>query len=265
MKLSYTVARAVGRVTLLVTTPVEPALRVQTGALLLRQEKDACQAAFVDLRGDMPRLATAGGSFDADAVMALAALAARAERPGDHRELAVAADGADAPVVCQVTPVRHCELVSMSVPLPERMEEVKLPLCGGGVALPVVFRPGVRYVIVPAGTVDRVAARQALGHWCEVLSAPAVELLFWNEGSAAFEAIRYEHLTALTRRPGGSAGGAGALAAWLTVRRGAGQILSLKQPGGAVAAVTGRQGRLTSLTVSAPVELTAEKTTRLLF
>lgn len=268
MELHYTVADPTKNITLLITTPVEPALRAQVGARLLRQEKDACQVAFVERTDSMPRLAAAGGEFDACAVMAIAALTAFESRlaMGESWDLRLAVSGVKEPVDCTVTPVWSCDMVTVSMPLPEKIADVTFPLTGDSVTFPVVSFPGVSHIIVPVGAVDRTAAREVLRYWSDLLPTPAVGMLFWNEGASSFDPLLYVKATAATRWAPSSADGAAAIAAWLTVQRRADQSLSLKQPGGTIAAVTRWESDgLAALTVSGTVTLKKDKSADIVF
>lgn len=267
MKLSYTVADATGSITLLVTTPVEPALRTQVGARLLSLEKKACQVAFLDQTDGTSRLAAAGGQFDANAAMILAALLAFEEHlaVGESQDLQLSVSGADGPVTCTVTPVWRCDMVTLTMPLPEKITDVAFPLSGGSVKLPVVSFPGADHIIVPAGMVDRTAAPELLTHWSALLPAPAAGMLFWDEEAASFDPLLYVKAAAVARWVPSSADGAAAIAAWLTMQRRADQALSLKQPGGTIAAVTRWRDGLTSLTVSGTVDLKEDKSADIIF
>ena len=267
MELQYTVINPTKNITLLVTTPVEPALRPQLSARLMQQEKDACRVAFLERMEGTPRLAMAGGEFDAGAAMGLASLMAfeNGLNIGDSWDLPVEVSGADAPVACTVTPVWSCDMVTVSMPLPERVTDVTFPLTGGSVTFPVVTFPGISHIIVPAGTVDRTAVREVLPYWANLLPTPAVGLLIWNEGASFFDPLLYVKATDTTAWTQSSADGSAAIAAWLTEQRQVDQCLSLKQPGGTIAAATRWQDGLTSLTVSGTVVLQKDKSANIVF
>lgn len=266
MNVQYTVANPTKNITLLVTSPVEPALRAQVGARLLPLEKDARQAAFLDWTDSGPRLETAAGEFDANAAMALASLLAFEEHltVGESWDLRLSVSGVPEGLPCMVVPVRTCDLVSLTMPLPE-IRRMAFPLAGGSAAFPVVSFPGVSHILVPAGAVDRTAARELLNHWSALLSAPAVGLLLWNEGASFFDTLLCRKVPGTIDWLPSSADGAAAVAAWLTEQRGAGQSLSLKQPGGTIAAATRWENGLASLTVSGTVELIKDENADIVF
>jgi|GEM_PF-6815889 len=266
MNIQYTVANPTRNITLLVTSPVEPALRVQTGVRLLPLEKDAHQVAFLDWADSGPRLETLGGEFDANAAMAMASLLAFEEHLtlGESWDLRLSVSGVPDGLVCTVVPVRTCDLVSLTMPLPE-IADKSFPLTDGSVTFPVVSFPGVSHILVPAGTVDRTAVREILGYWSTLLPTPAVGLLLWNEDAPFFDTLLYRKATGTVDWLSSSADGAAAIAAYLTERRGADQSLSLKQPGGTIAAVTRWEAGLVSLTVSGTVELKRDETVDLVF
>lgn len=267
MKVQYTVADPTGNITLLVTSPAEAAIRAQLGARLLPLEKDARQAAFLVREDEGYRLETAGGELDGCALMAAAALLAFDEKAsfGETLTVRLGASGVPGSVTCEVTPVRTCDLVTVSMPLPEQIGPAVFPLTDGSVTYPVVSFPGVSHIIVPAGTVDRTAAREVLGHCSALLPSPAVGMLFWDERANAFEPLLYRKAFGTAEWLPASADGAAAIAAWLTKKRQAGQSLSLKQPGGVTAAVSRWQDGLVSLTVSGTVTLEKDGSADLVF
>jgi diaminopimelate epimerase len=151
------------------------------------------------------------------------------------------------------------------MPLPERIEPMDLPLSDGSLTLPVVFFPGIAHIVAPAGGVRRTAAEELLRRWSGLLPADAVGLLLWNEGTSFFDPLVYVKATDTAVWERGCASGSAAIAAWLTAQRGQDQCLSLKQPGGTIAAVTRWQDRLTALTISGTVKLGEEKTADVVF
>ncbi len=257
MNVQYVVADPTKNTTLLVTSATEPSLRTQLGVRLLPFEKDARQAAFLEWTDISARLETACGEFDGCAVMAAASLLASRKKAssGDRLVLSLEVSGSPDPVSCEVTPVHTCDLVTLSMPLPLRITDTVFPLTDGSITYPVVSFPGISHIIVPAGTVDRTSAREVLGHWSALLPSPAVGMLFWNGVSRTFEPLVYRKASGISEWLAASADGTAAITAWLTNRQQADQSLSLKQPGGVIAAVSRWQDGIVSLTVSGTVKL----------
>jgi len=267
MKIHYTVADPSKNITLLVTSPTDRALRPQLGARLIPLVKDARQAAFLDRTDTGMRLETAGGELDACAIMAAAALTAQRAGAtlGDVMTLPMEVPGLPEPVVCDVTAVHGVDLVTVTMPLPTRIETADLPVPGGSARYPVVSFPGVSHVIVPAGTVDRAAAREILAHWVSVLNVPAAGMLLWNEGTRALEPLVCRRAFGAAEWLPASADAAAAVAAWMTEKRRSALSLSVKMPGGTVAAVTRWEDRLLSLSVSGTVRLRRDDAVDLVF
>ena len=149
MELRYTVIDPTKNITLLVTTPVPRDVQPRVAAELLRRERGAEQVGFVEgLAAGNPRLQMMGGEFCGNATMSMAAWLHRDLPIGESCALTLPVSGASEPVSCQVTHLDGCFIGTVSMPLPERMETLSLPVCGVRQSLPVVFLPGICHVIM---------------------------------------------------------------------------------------------------------------------
>jgi diaminopimelate epimerase len=269
MELHYTLIDPTGNITILVTTPVPRAMHAQTAGKLLQREDTAEQVAFLEPSGTCPaRLQMMGGEFCGNATMGLGAwLCRQDELPlGETAQLLLEVSGADTPVPCAITPVRTCYLGTVSMPLPQKIEEMTFPGSGEALMLPVVSLPGICHIIAPTGTVQRHQAEELLRRWAEELPDRAVGLLLLDEERMHFDPLVYvkDTDTMVWERCCGS--GSAAIGAWLTQRRGSGQCLSLHQSGGTIAVVTVWNGQsLSDLTISGTVTIGKEKTIDLVF
>ena len=202
MELRYTVIDPTKNITLLVTTPVPRDVQPRVAAELLRRERDAEQVGFVEgLAAGNPRLQMMGGEFCGNATMSMAAWLHRDLPIGESRALTLPVSGASEPVSCQVTHLDGCFIGTVSMPLPERMETLSLPVCGVRQSLPVVFLPGICHVIVPADMIGRDRAEDTLRAWGDLLPGEAMGLLLLDEGQTAFTPLVYVKPTEAARRP----------------------------------------------------------------
>lgn len=268
MVIQYLLADPTKNITVLVTTPVSRALQPELASLLLDLEPEAEQVGFVETAADgQMRLQMMGGEFCGNATMSMAAWLHRDLPVGAECALALPVSGAPEPVPCRVTHIDGCFIGTVSMPLPERVETLSLPVCGVMQSLPVVFLPGICHVIVPADMIRRDQAEETLRAWSELLPGEAMGLLLLDESQTAFMPLVYVRPTDSCVWERGCGSGSASIGAWLTQVRGADQCVSLRQPGGVIQVVTQTDGgaRLTSLTITGTVCLgkTKKATVRL--
>ena len=256
MKLTYVPVKIAKSITLLVTSPVERALQVQTAGWLLRREKNAEQVAFVAWDGDTPLLETVGGALSVDGAIALTAWLAldNGVPMGETWEFPLPCGELSLP--CAVTPVNTCCLVTVTMP-PAEVTDFSP---SDSLTLPLVRYPGVCHLIAPAGTVQRTAAAELLRRWGPALKTPAAGLLFWNEGARSFDPLIWDRASGKPVWRQSCADAAAAVGVFLSGKLG--QSVSLHQPGG-VMAVTASEGG--AFTVTAPAEVGKTCTAELVF
>ena len=266
MKLEYTVIDPTKNITLLVTNPVPRDVQPRLAARLLKLEEDAEQVGFVEQYASaLPRLQMMGGEFCGNATMSMAAWLMRREPVGTVRDLLLEVSGAPQPVTCRITRLDGCFIGTVSMPLPERIEQLSLPVGGVKETFPVVFLPGICHVIAPAEVIDRARAEETLRAWSELLPGEAMGLLLLDESQTAFTPLVYVKPTDSCVWERGCGSGSAAIGAWLTAVRGADQCVSLRQPGGVIQVVTQTDGGPlpASLTITGTVVLGKEKSVEL--
>ena len=256
MKVQYHVVKLARSELLVVTSPVDAMLRSQVADWLIRKEVNITSVSFLDWQGDEPRLFTPDGVFSPEDAMAACACLAREEGVplGENWEFPLPVSGLDASLPCAVTVVRTACLVTLTLPLPERMEQTSLPLTDGSITLPAVSFPGCSCLIAPMGTVARTSAAEAIRFWGTLLPGSSSALLIWNEGASSFDPLVFRKAAGAADWRSSCATGAAAIGAWLTAQRQKNQCLTLKQPGGTMAVTTRWQEGLTALSVSGSVE-----------
>ena len=269
MLVRYTTVDPTKNITLLVTTPVQRNLQAQTALWLLRREPDAEQVGFLEPSDTAEaRLQMMGGEFCGNATMGLGAWLCRDRKLsiGVTHEFSLEISGADAPVPCAVTPVTHGYLGTVSMPLPLAIEEREFPIGTKTQTLSVVFLPGICHIIAAAGAVVHTEAEGLLRRWSAELPGEAVGLILLDEEHTAIEPLVYVKPTDTAVWERGCGSGSAAVACWLTRKRQAGQCLSIRQPGGTIAAVTLWDGAaVSSLTITGSVQLRREKTVDVVF
>ena len=221
MELRYTVIDPTKNITLLVTTPVPRDAQPRVAMELLRREKDAEQVGFAEgLAAGKPRLQMMGGEFCGNAAMSMAAWLHRDLPLGAERTLTLPVSGARSPVACRVTHIDGCFIGTVSMPLPESIEQLALPVGGVNQIFPVVFLPGICHVIAPAELFDRHCAEEALRSWSKALPGEAMGLLLLEESRTAFTPLVYVKPTDSCVWERGCGSGSAAIGAWLTQVRG---------------------------------------------
>lgn len=230
VNLTYVPVKIAKSIVLLVTSPVDDALRAQTAGWLLRRVDHAEQAVFAAWDGDTPRLETADGALTVNGAAALCAwLAGVNQLPaGETWTFPLPCCGGAFALNCAVTPVNACALVTVTLPQPERFS-----VAAGGRTLTALRYPGVSHVIVPAGELARAGKPEMLQSLGRELNTPRAGLLFWNEEARFLDPLLMSRNTAapVWRQSSGSA--AGALGEYLAGRLGG--AVSVRMPGGTMA------------------------------
>ena len=248
MEIQYLLADPTKNITVLVTTPVSRALQPELASLLLDLEPEAEQVGFVETAADgQMRLQMMGGEFCGNATMSFGAWLCRRAPIGQTCRLALKISGAPALVECSITPLDGCFLGTVDMPLPEKIETLRLP--------------GISHIIVPAQVLTRVRAEELIRRWAEVLHADALGILLLQEEELCFDPLVYVTQTDTAVWERGCGSGSAAIGAYLTKKHGAPQCVSIRQPGGAIAVTTrcAEDGALSSLTISGTVLLGRSK------
>ena len=262
MEIQYLLADPTKNITVLVTTPVSRALQPELASLLLDLEPEAEQVGFVETAADgQMRLQMMGGEFCGNATMSFGAWLCRRAPIGQTCRLALEISGAPALVECSITPLDGCFLGTVDMPLPEKIETLRLPLGSETAELSVVRLPGISHIIVPAQVLTRARAEELIRRWAEVLHADALGILLLQEEELCFDPLVHVTQTDTAVWERGCGSGSAASGAYLTKKHGAPQCVSIRQPGGAIAVTTrcAEDGALSSLTISGTVLLGRSK------
>lgn len=246
MDLRYVLLDPTGNRTVLVETPVDPALQPACGTALLAAEPTAEQVGFLSPGDDrcQLRLRMAGGEFCGNAAMSAAVL--WCEQQGlDKARVSLRVSGAADIVtvdVCRAPDAAWQGTVTM--PPAGAPTELTLPLSNRTLRLPLVDMGGIRHLIVTE-PMDRDQAEASIRQWSDLLGAPALGLMLLDEAAG--------RLTPLVYVPGGDtlywerscASGSAAVGCFLAWRTGAARKVRLAQPGGTLAVSATPEGLAT--------------------
>ena len=265
MMIRYIPADPAGNLTAIVLSPVAAQDHAKIAAeMMARCPEGFEQVGFADetsLTGDLPTLCMMGGEFCGNATMSFGAWLCRRAPIGQTCRLALEISGAPALVECSITPLDGCFLGTVDMPLPEKIETLRLPLGSETAELSVVRLPGISHIIVPAQVLTRARAEELIRRWAEVLHADALGILLLQEKELCFDPLVYVTQTDTAVWERGCGSGSAAIGAYLTKKHGAPQCVSIRQPGGAIAVTTrcAEDGALSSLTISGTVLLGRSK------
>ena len=209
-RISYHLMDPTKNYTLLVDTPVPEENQAAVAAELMRRVPLAEQAGFVGPVSEQDPADTdiavrmAGGEFCGNASMCAAVYAVtrgyakHSDPQGNGCEVRLAFRGQEKPVRVQVRPQDDGSF-ACTVEMPEVLGISVQRFAANevfpqGIALPVVFFPGIAHAIVetektPGADRIREQAEQLLPLWCEQLGAEAMGLMFLDgEAEVATEA-----------------------------------------------------------------------------
>ena len=261
MELNILRADPAGNITIFVLDQVEKAQRAAIAekimaipALKAEQVGYVCPAED-DADGHMEMM---GGEFCGNATMSMAAWLHRELPVGAERALTLPVSGAPQPVACRVTRIDGCFIGTVAMPLPERIEQLSLPVGGVMQTFPVVHLPGICHVIAPAEVIDRARAEETLRSWSKLLSGEAMGLLLLEESQTAFTPLVYVKPTDSCVWERGCGSGSAAVGCYLAHRTGAPYTIALQQPGGIIEVRAGWQnGRVHALSITGEVHMGA--------
>ncbi len=241
MELDCTVYDPTKNITLLVSTPVPRAQQSAVAAELIRLRPEVEQVGFLEKPASPDarlQLQMMGGEFCGNASMAAAAYLSDQEQlqPGQSTIYRLEVSGADELVTCRLERRIHRCRVNVSMPLPERVGTVQLPLRGRFFSVPAVWFPGIVHCIVPDHFLTRGQAEEAIRPLCASLGAQACGILLFSEATTTFTPLVYVASTDTAVWESGCGSGTAALGAYLALRRGADSSTPLHQPGGLITA-----------------------------
>lgn len=260
MELTYTRIDPTKNITILVHTPVPRELQSRAAAALLRADPTAEQVGFREITPQgRPRLQMMGGEFCGNAAMSLGAWLCRSAGKHTH-SVTLSVSGADAPVPCHVTKVGGDYLGTVTLPAPERVERIALPLAAGTLTCPVVFLPGICHIIAPADFPKEIMDDR-IRPWSALLPAAAVGILRFDEAAGRITPLVYVKSTDTAYWEQGCGSGSAAAGAYLAWREKCDQVCSVKQPGGNIAVTCRWQGdSFGELTITGAVRLGRDQT-----
>jgi diaminopimelate epimerase len=253
--------------TVLVKNLVGRANQLETANLLMSYENVyAEQVGFIERPENSSawaRLQMAGGEFCANAAMSLAAYLARSK--GGALTVSLEVSGADGLVECAVrAKEENAYLAALTIPPPEWIGPITLPVHGEETTLIAVRLPGITHVIVPAGAFGgnwRDAAEDSVEKWSPRIDSPAFGIVFFDEITCRIDPLIYVKGLGSTVWERGCASGSAAAGAYRAYTAGRGIAIDVSQPGGVITAEAEYSGgAVTGLRVAGTVKIVAEGT-----
>ncbi len=252
-----------GNMTALVSTQVPGYQRADVGRAIMRMDPEVEQVGFLE-PPHWPecslRLTMAGGEFCGGAVLAAAADAVTDWlSPGYSTMFPVEAGEVPDFLTVMVQGEEDSFRVTLELPLPSRVDTAALSFGGKSYQMPQVRFPGINYVILPGGSMERDLAEEAIREWCRVTDAEAMGMLFYTSSTGEMDPLIYVPAANTLCWERSCAGGSGALGAFLSTMARSDLVTQVKQPGGVVSVKSDfRGGRLQRVAVSADVKKLTE-------
>ncbi|MDO4546821.1 MAG: hypothetical protein Q4D04_01845 [Clostridia bacterium] len=233
MKLDFVKISPAGNTTILITSPVEPRLRAEISAAVMKDDSVAGeQVGFLvkPTRSDAAiRLEMMGGEFCANATMAACAYLARRDGIGDtEKTYGIEVSGCPLPLPAKVRSMDGGYVSRVPMPLPAVFDIIEIR----GQSLPVVHLPGISHVIVPRQWSESFA-KDDIRNLAGRVHSDAFGLMFY--ANAQMKPFVYVKSTDTAVWEGACGSGSAAVAAYLSRSEGESRV-SISQPGGVVEA-----------------------------
>lgn len=265
MKLHFIKASPTENMTLLIRTHVPRERQLAVAEQLIAYGSVyAEQAGYIEEPQNpraAKRLQMMAGEFCGNASLSLAAWLAWEQGigVGETREIVLEVSGAETLVRCEITQEGGGFSGKVAMPLPKSVETRTFWLEGKAYELPVVAFAGISHVILPTAAWSVAAAEKAARAWAAELP-PAFGMLLFDEAEESLRPlVSVQGASLIWERGCGS--GTAAIGAYLAMRAGASQTVTLRQPGGEMGVAAGYEaGRIVSLSITGKVFLVAEGT-----
>lgn len=268
MNVSFVKISPTQNVTLLVTDPVPRDMHAEIAAQMLEYDgAGGEQVGFLEpaTREDAPaRLQMMGGEFCGNATMSLGAYLAWREglAVGARAEYRLEVSGANALVPCEIERREDAFFGTVTMPLPEGIETVRLETDLGAQDWQLVRLPGIAHIVVPFATgPSREEIERRIRAWNLKIGADALGVLRWNAEESAMEPIVYVPSTDSAVWERGCGSGTAALGCALAAQNRQSLRMAICQPGGTITAdATWKDGRIAQIRISGSVRITAAGT-----
>ena len=235
-------------ITALAETPVPTASRPFAARKIMEREPSCEQVGFVyrNAAGE-PCLDMAGGEFCGNASMSAAALLCAKEglTAGETRQATLRVSGAPEPVPVTVTPEEDGSFsCTVTLPPPEAVTEVALPLAGETVRLPVVYLPGIAHIMVTKDELDASQAEREVRGWCETLGTAGLGVMLFDPAARTLRPLVYVPGPDTLFWESSCASGTGALGVYLAKTGGKPADLTVREPGGTLRVQASPEGEI---------------------
>lgn len=264
MEIAFTKLSPTQNVTVLVESPVPREAHAAIAARLLAVDGvGGEQAGFLEppsLPGARMRLQMMGGEFCGNASMSTAALLAWQDGlpDGAEADFALEVSGASGLTPCHIRRCGDLYRGTVQMPLPERIESVRLSTDHGTAEFPMAVMPGIVHVVAADGLLSRAEIQRRIRDWSRQIGADALGVLRWNATARAIEPIVYVPATDTAVWERGCGSGTAALGSWMAACDGASIRACVRQPGGEIAVdAEFSEGRVSRLSITGDVRIVA--------
>lgn len=186
MKIDYILLDPSKNMTVLVKSPVEPALRPAVAAVIMEVEPLCEQVGFISAgEGDCDiRLNMAGGEFCGNAAMSAAVLN---YLETEKENILVSVSGCDEPVSVNVRRAEYEGYTgTVTMPKPVSIREEML----GGDSLPVVSLPGISHIVTEKHF-TRAECEKNVREWCAKLGCDALGIMLLDKAEDRITPLVY--------------------------------------------------------------------------
>jgi len=267
MEIEYIKVDPTQNMTILVETPVPRGQQRRVASLLMDYNSVfAEQTGFLEppLNPDAQmRLQMMGGEFCGNATMSLAAYLVHRQRPpvGSSHNVCLEVSGTDDLLHCRILVKEGFYLGQVQMPVPQRIEEMQLPLDSALYNVTMVSLPGITHLVVPAGGISgdkRDFARRAVSAWEPLASGDAFGILLYDSHTGYMDPLVYVRPTQTMVWERGCGSGTAAIGSYLAHAAGADARAEISQPGGVISVrADWRDGAVSRISIEGQVRIAA--------
>ncbi|MDR3279092.1 MAG: hypothetical protein LBT23_01140 [Synergistaceae bacterium] len=267
MEIEFVKINPTQNMTILVESPVERRLQRTVAGLLMSYEGVyAEQVGYIERPFDdraWGRLRMAGGEFCGNAAMSLAAYLAwkRELAGGSEVSVFLEASGAEGLIECDVRAGEDSYACTLSMPLPERIDMVTLPVAGVPRDFTAVWLPGITHIMASSGDVGddmRAWAERAAEEWKNEIESEAFGIMMLDEASCRIDPLVCVKSSGTLVWERGCGSGSAAVGAYMARKASRSSKSMVSQPGGVITVgAEYSEGKITALSITGNVKIVA--------
>lgn len=181
------------------------------------------------------RLQMMGGEFCGNATMSLASYLAHTDGLKNDASCVYPLEisGSNDTVYCEVQKNGVAFDAAVAMPLPEKIENVRLP---NGEEYPAVFFPGIAHLIVPRDKADSNMIQRQIAGWSAFLNVDALGVILADAQCRSIRPLVYVRATNSGVWERGCGSGTAAVGGYLAAKAKKSVCIEVSQPGGVITA-----------------------------